>query len=547
MSSNNKSTTVNVYLLKDVENPKDAIRQKFLDDNRLKWLEEEYGLLSHQSIAYMVDETSKPPWLESFFLNELTEINFKSKNLKLILFSKVVVEENDMYFAVTFGYGRTMLKRNKYVINFGRRITANLLGGAKVRGVTVRPLGTGAALRKEQGFLPGPLSMFDVSETSDFLAKIELIVGGDYFSIATGKNAFRCSSRIDYTEIDSLLKHSYQIYSKTNYIDDGYEFLDFIAPIEEMELIDVLDQKLIDKMENEPEKVGFSQPDIVEDVVEFSVGTGRNQISFDIPTVESYMEYLRKINKSLSVKTLNTHKLKGYFSDFDSDQEWKIYRCLSIEVEHDGSIFYLFNGEWHTINYDYIEETTSRYNKIERCEHDFPPLDHKVDLRYIEKEDKHIISENEYNKRLADGVENYLYMEDSPVKLTGKDKIELCDVFDLNAKSFIHVKRYRGISSISDLYRQAHQSFDYITDPTIKERFQGDELNDLPDVFCNVVKSTKSNSDFHVLLLITSKNVSLELSFLSKLALVELDKYFKKLNVGGFCIKIMREIPKEAS
>lgn len=67
--------------------------------------------------------------------------------------------------------------------------------------------------------------------------------------------------------------------------------------------------------------------------------------------------------------------------------------------------------------------------------------------------------EDAYNERLAASIPNAVLMDRKNISYGGgASSIEFCDVYDGDARSFIHVKNYYGSSALSHLFAQGRVS-----------------------------------------------------------------------------------------
>src|SRR5688572_11350048 len=110
---------------------------------------------------YTIDSFARPPsWMAKFFGDTLRGIRLFIANAKGVFLTSIEYDGCRVYFALTFGTGRHMLKMESIVENFGLRVTLNSVHEKSLKSIEKTSIGGNAKISKEQ--------MSKNSEAKDF-------------------------------------------------------------------------------------------------------------------------------------------------------------------------------------------------------------------------------------------------------------------------------------------------------------------------------------------------------------------------------------------
>ena len=181
---------LSIYLIKK-EYDKDRKILKNIDQ-----LEKEN--LKNVGRFYYCKSQNKPPlWIKNFFSKAIT------KNLKLfnaitkgVLLVRIKTQKYSRTFAVTFGYGKTLLKTDVYEEKFGLKVTLNTVDPERLRKIDKKNMSIMPKDTTEQLTSFGGISNFGIDIEQDL---IQSVTGNPseeniFWKIVNRKRFFKCFS-----------------------------------------------------------------------------------------------------------------------------------------------------------------------------------------------------------------------------------------------------------------------------------------------------------------------------------------------------------------
>ena len=140
---------------------------------------------------------------------------------------------------------------------------------------------------------------------------------------------------------------------------------------------------------------------------------------------------------------LKEHRITMIDGDGIKAYSWPIWNCLVGELEHDGDIFLVEEGQLFWIDPDYMAGVNEWIDSAAQLPHTSIPL--PLAKRGEEEKD--------YNKRAALAVSDCLLLDRRNVRLSGETPIELSDLLTKSG-DMVHVKRRGGARELSHLFSQ---------------------------------------------------------------------------------------------
>lgn len=495
MANKNK---LSIYLVKEGLFEKEDI---FENPEELDILE---TLPDGSPIYYKASYVHSPSWLKSFFLKN-DNYNMLQANSRVILLKKKVFENEERVFALTFGYARFLFKANVLEEQFGLRIVLNTIQQNEIRKISKTSVGTNQKQSNEQLPKNSDISEFGFDINRDLMKNVSgksedemfeksMLTGGDIFSLTVGR---------DISNIDEFLDYCYRRYKDTTY-QDKFAWIDNIKYVRNKNIVDQLDAKLIEEINNKNyTQVWMAVPEVVEweDIKDFIIANDNNHYS-DIE-IDKVIASLR--NPLTCVNQLQTKTIKAMSSrdDTESVYEWRAYNCIVAEITLNGCEYCLNNGKWYKINNDFSDEITRQYNDIQLFDEALIDYNHK--------------DEDAYNDALVNKLDNSLLLHKCKITTGGQgNNIEPCDVLWNN--KIIHIKRNGGSSLLSHLFNQALVSSQMWLDSGARQQLRNKMLAEgYPDVITDSFNST----DYEVVIAIINKFTEArpKIPFFSKVAI----------------------------
>ena len=511
MANKNK---LSVYLVKEGLFEKEDI---FENPDELDILE---TLPDGSPIYYKASYVHAPSWLKSFFLKNDND-DMLQANSRVVLLKKKVFENEERVFALTFGYARFLFKANVLEEQFGLRIVLNTIQQNEIRKISKTSVGTNQKQSNEQLPKNSDISEFGFDINRDLMKNVSgksedemfeksMLTGGDIFSLTVGR---------DISNIDEFLEYCYHRYKDTTY-QDKFAWIDNIKYVRDKSIIEQLDTKLIEEINNKNyTQVWMAVPEVVEweDIKDFLISNDSNHYS-DIE-IDKVIASLR--NPLTCVAQLQTKTIKAMSSrdDTESVYEWRAYNCIIAEITLNGCEYCLSNGKWYKINNDFSNEITRQYNEIQLFNEVFIDYNHK--------------DEDAYNDALVNKLDNSLLLHKYKITTGGQgNNIEPCDVLWNN--KIIHIKRNGGSSLLSHLFNQALVSSQMWLDSGARQQLK-DKM--LAEGYPDVIPERFNSTDYEVVIAIINKFTEKrpKIPFFSKVAICFTIKNIKNY---GFKVSI---------
>ena len=436
---NKKSIRLCLYLIKaECTDPFKAIK------NGHKALDEFISVGKTKiHLVLLKNKPSKPDWLtffDSYRINSFRDLLNVSNSLLLLL------TVNDRIFAVTFGYGKHLIDPNLIEDNFGLKFVLNTLEPKKIRSVDLKNLDVLLRQSRVQASKSSSIENFGLNFDQDILNAAT----GDSDNAIFGKRIagsaaayFSIKSKIE--NIPSLCsavlaQSQLQIYKRR-----GFAWVDKIGEVKSQVLVDKLYAVLIQQIiDGKTEKIFLAPPEVLEweTIKGFKVG-GKDDLYEDIDyglLAESFR------NEITSIDQLKRKIISCWDNNDNFVTEWTALKCINFDLKLDGEIYILTNQKWYRVNAGFASKINSEIADIPEVKiKGFPEFDPVAE------------TENSYNSRIYPLIKGAALCDCKMITIPGTNHpTEFCDIYD--GKNIIHVKRFRGSSTLSHLFFQAHNS-----------------------------------------------------------------------------------------
>ena len=517
-----KNNKISIYLKKTKVSPKEFLRKES-DYKKIDLGDEIF-------FYYEESKKNKPPWLKNFFNGKL-DINFFNQSSKGVCVVKSTIESKEIYFAIPFGYGHTMIERDNCVDDFGLKTVLNLVDENSIRRVRKKTLSSDLKNTDEQLSKIGNISNFGIDIEQDLIEEITGKPKASSFvnNTVTGKLAFTVSAKVNIDKVKEFLKKCFEYYNKKDY-RENFAFIDQVKEIKD---IKEWNEKLVAKLKDDslPDvSVWMAIPEIIEweDVAGFSYSNKKEELVDDI-TIEGLKKSLTDCQKNnLNFDFLKKKKVHCFRSSSDQEyKDWSYFKCLYCEITKDGKQILLTNGKWYEVKQDFVDEVNKSYTEI---------LGKSLCRTFIECEEQ----ESEYNEKLAESIDGIL-MDKKNIKFAGHpNQVEFCDVYDTKYKAFIHIKKYRGSSVLSHLFSQGLVSGElFLSAPEFRKAVIEKE----PLLSKYLVDSDPMARDYKIIFGIIHKSSKekFDLPFFSKVNLRNVVRRLKTFGFDVYLIKIQQK------
>lgn len=483
---------------------------------------------------YIPAHSATPSWVKNFFGPKLDKREFISSSPKGVLLVAVGVAENEeRIFALTFGYGRSLLEPGALEDRFGLKVTVNIADPGALRRIHKKHLASAPKDASEQLSRSGAMAEFGFDLEQDLLWSMTAQPRKEkrewFGKTVTGKDALSVSSKIDLSNVQDFLYICHGEY-KSDYYKENFEWIDQIAELRIPKDIDRLNEQMTSNiLKADRDKIWMAVPDLVEwaYVAGFSYGrldttAGALDINLD--------DFLSSLpDRARENFNLDTLKRKKVFC-FDAQGNeiagpWSAYDCLYCEIKDRQGTYLLNHGKWYQIKQGFVEKISQDYERLREN----PPT-----LRLPQCTGQ---KENDYNETVARQVKKICCMDRKIIRHGGGySQVEFCDLLTED-KEIIHVKRYGQSSVLGHLFQQGFVSGTlFLSDPEFREKVN----KKLPPSHRLDDPSRAINpSDYTIIFAIISDRSGgrLDIPFFSK---VVLQSKAQLLRNSGYKVKLMK-------
>jgi len=384
----------------------------------------------------------EPAWL-SFFRGAIDEPAVRPVNQST---SAVLLSSSaGRMFALTFGYGKTLLEPGTFEEDFGIKVTLNGVDHTKVRSVDRVTLDTISRHSQIQASRAADIREFGLDVEQDLLRAVtgpprDPALGRKL----TGREALHTTAGVTPGTLNDLLSRLLQEYAKTDYREQ-FSWVDHIQEVRDQATNRTLDEEVVQRLLNRDwEKAWLTPPDLVDwtRTAGFKYRDTQQAELHDDLHLSDFLDELPE-GAGLDVEALkHHHRVFRIASETNAtEQTWSIHRCLYAEVEVGDRQYLLNNGKWYRVDQDYLRQVSRDLAGIPAA---VVPLPECTET-----------TEPAYNQRAAGGQPGlFALMDGRPIRHpTQNDQIEFCDLYTTN-REIIHIKRYGFSSVLSHLFAQ---------------------------------------------------------------------------------------------
>ncbi|MDO8558356.1 MAG: TIGR04141 family sporadically distributed protein [bacterium] len=468
------------------------------------------------TLFYSVSHTSSPGWLSLFSSrlqgDELRKL-FNASTRAVLL-----IKQGGRSFALTFGYGRYLIKEGVCESRFGLKVILNTVNHESLRSIDKVSIGSVPMHSRDQLSRSGAPRDFGLNFDEDLIQAVTGTPKTGYTMLGetvSGSDVLSISIPCTLESIKPLLAECLTKSASTDY-RENFSWVDQVNEIDDKMQKEELDEVLIQKMRGgETDNIWLAVPEIIEwaDVSGFKYSRRDNALIFhDL----SLAEFFNTVSDPASISTdlLKQRQITCLrTSNEAASLEWSAFQCLYAEIDHGGNKFILTNKGWYKVDQDFVKKIDEAYHAVPTSAIDFP--DYIVDRFAGRGENK---GERGYNRHFCDQDRvNRVLLDGELIRYGGGySSFEFCDIYT-KSKKIVHVKRYGGSSSLSHLFQQGYASGELFKQEEFRRKVNGL----LPDGFkLAEVGRELAQGEYEVIFVVINNSArELDLPFFSKVTL----------------------------
>ncbi len=361
-------------------------------------------------------------------------------------------------FAVTFGYGRSLLAPEAIVHDFGIRTVLNTVDPKLIRSMDSRTLEVSPQLSRKQFVEARPLAAFDLDRIHDLLkgvtGRVKTSVTKFESELVTGTDSLQCRVRMTHlNEISACCAEFYGLYEKKDY-QANFDFIDHVRFVRDPALVKKLDARLLGtaKSKKKRKDFGFAPPRLL---TGDELSRLRPSWQKTLPPGEIQPDAVRErlgelANKKSSpeafIEGLKQDRIELCDDKGTTVEHWSLYRCLLLELMSNQAHI-LTTGDWYEVSKTFVDEIGNRFDQLVSDSTTDCPIT-------LPKQRKKDAREDAYNAYAARFLKIESYDKGSLTTGMGADQVEPCDLLDTERGIFVHVKIGRSSSKLGHLFNQ---------------------------------------------------------------------------------------------
>ena len=359
----------------------------------------------------------------------------------------LLFKANGRVLACSFGHGHTMLDDDRKENDFGLLVAANSLSDQNVR--LVEKANLGSVIRDAtQAAGITRLQEFNVDRALSLVRKLSGNAK-DNSSALSGANSITITSEKDLDELHELGSDLVNLYAGTKYKSTAFAIIDKIKPVLNVLKIEELDQEVLNDLTATHPSFELGAPDIDTEPIGYLTisGSGKRTRFADI----TLSTYLSQAGAPQSVDDLHKHKIVTHNAEGTHKiREWSVYRGLVGSIEVDSIRYALNEGKWYRIEDSLRTSANQAFDSASKGL-DKSYLPWPVIIKGKDGKAPTYEIELNYNTRVCLSQPKNLLLFDQhffPIPGVPSSRLEVCDIFDVENKRLIHVKKSGRRSSV---------------------------------------------------------------------------------------------------
>lgn len=440
----------------------------------------------------------------------------------------LLLRVQDRIVALTWGYGRTLLRNDSFERDFGLRVVLNTVDAENVRSVDSQTIEEITVSTRRQTSRASDFVNFGLDSSQDLLRGVTGIPRDpDFASRISGSDALTVGLELDLPGLSEKCEEFLEAYTADRY-KDRFGFIDHMKIERDPAVISELSQNLVRDLEagnTDQMHLAPMGPEDWENISGFTYSLSSTAPVFPDLDIEEALQHMHP-NTQFSIEYLRRKYIGVRYREAEeSVDKYSAFSCLVYETEINDQLYVLSGGDWHQIDRDWSEGVRRRVSEIPESSVALPSS-WAGEL------------EGNYNARVAAEMD-WALMHGRIISLAPPyDRVEMCDLLTPTGQ-FIHVKRDTVSSTLSHLFAQGRISGDlFFRSADYRQQCRRKAVEGNPE-WGNLIEISRPDPDQHeivyAILARTRPNWPRSLPFFSQL---NLDNTARDLSTLGYHVSL---------
>lgn len=464
---------------------------------------------------------SEPKWKEFLEVGANQVLpDMVNQGASAVLFVPIL---GDRYLIYVFGYGFLSVNSGFTEWDFGLKVVLNSISPVGIKSMDSHTINEKAKNKRIQVATQAGVNEFDVDIMQDLVSQISgRVIDQTFAKSLTGGESLTMIVDMEGSSIAKKSREIVRRYGLNTYQAD-FKWIDFIAPIKDTSIIDVLNQEVNDKMNGLIQGVSthefvLSYPTIIEiENIDFICFKGFGSTTeFDFISIADFVKEYQNCGQNYLAHNLESVFIDLYDGHGKVFKSFSLHKCLTTEIEYSGHVYILTSGTWFKLDEDHYQAVTDFFTALTG-----KSTEYVTGVQTKEKNEVDYLSQPQ-----APGHELFdrrLYRKKGVV-----NAIEYADIVN-DAKEIIHVKDGSSSTRLSHLFNQGFVSGRLLlTDKKFRTEFRGEIAN--PNIKKLFPLGGINPGNTTIVFRILKKGPNFTIPFFSKIMLY--DTYIKITGMG---------------
>ncbi len=360
----------------------------------------------------------------------------------------VILKASDRYFALTFGYAKSVIEPSRIDRRFGLKVALNAIDPQQMRAVDSRTVEEMTFHTRRQASRTSEVSSFGLNTSRDLLRGVTGVPrDATLGSRISGSESVTLSAPITMADLPAKCTQLLEIYGRDDY-KERFAWIDHLQLVTDPHVKMLLEEELSAALAaNDTERMHLAPPEALDwqNVSGFYYwDPDRSSRYGDLDIDEALAELRKHSPKPPSAADIRARHIWVEFRENLPVARYTIYSALVFETQCNGHLYVLSDGDWHEVDLDWANSIRGQVGAIKQTDLALPQA-------CVGE------CEQEYNIRAAAGLDALL-MDRCNVRFgASRDQVEFCDILT-TCRKLVHVKRKTQSATLSHLFMQGQNS-----------------------------------------------------------------------------------------